>query len=390
MTKNKKNSKNKKQKSNGGSKKQQVGGVESKAMSRGSIWGASVLDPFSNPPVSIPDDRTMFSGNCTSRLYKVIAAEGDTASTNHSFAVLINPYPLHAMCALRQIGTDGKVSDVRADGSQTPSWPVPNYDAMVGEAAMIRCTGIGVKVNYLGTELNRAGRISMGLIPVVFNARTLGGAGKQLSQVSTLMDTGEPNVSDIINFMKARSVGRVNDGTMKYSWRPNGCPSYQSTDSSDFIPAMPDINTSYPSSVYEAPMGGNGIQAGQNVLAIAITGDHTTDAQAASGDYSFDVVWHWEVIPSNPTSIAYPLTSSHYDPLALAAALNSFAKGSATDAPLQDDNYTVRPARVRGSQPTPTAGYLERGMRYLVETGIPMAAQNFLGAPAPTQRMITL
>lgn len=389
MTKNKKNPKNK-QKSKNGQKKSLGGGFESKAMSRGSIWGASVLDPFSNPPVSIPDDRTMFSGNCTSRLYQVIAAEGDTESTNHNFAVLVNPYPLHAMCALRQVGTNGVVSDVRADGSQTPSWPVPNYDAMVGVAAMIRCTGIGVKVNYLGTELNRAGRVSMGLIPIVFNARTLAGAGKQLSQVSTLMDTGTPNVSDIINFMKSRSVGRVSDGTMKYSWKPNGCPSYQTTDSSDFIPAAAEINTSYPGSVYEAPMGGNGFQAGQNVLAIAITGDHTTDSQTDSGEYSFDIIWHWEVIPSNPTSIAYPLTSSHYDPMALAAALNSFGKGSNSDAPLQNDNYTVRPVGARGSMPTPTGGYLERGMRYLVETGIPIAANSYFGASTPTQRMITL
>nr|WRQ65413.1 hypothetical protein [Tolivirales sp.] len=390
MTKNKKNSKNKTQKQKASQRRQLNGGMESRAMSRGSVWGASVLDPFSNPPVSIPDDRTMFSGNCTSRLYQVISAEGDTESTNHNFAVLVNPYPLHAMCALRQVGTAGVVSDVRADGSQTPSWAVPNYDAMVGEAAMIRCTGIGVKVNYLGTELNRAGRVSMGLIPIVFNARTLGGAGKQLSQVSTLMDTGEPNVSNIINFMKARTVGRISDGTMKYSWRPNGCPSYQATDSSDFLPAAADINTSYPGTVYEAPMGGNGFQAGQNVLVIAITGDHTTESQEVSGEYSFDVVWHWEIIPSNPTSIAYPLTSSHYDPLALAAALNSFGKGTNSDTPLQNDNYTVRPAGTKGTTPTPTSGYLERGMRYLIETGIPVAANNYFGAAAPTQRMITL
>lgn len=294
-------------------------------------WSAVLRSPFTTTSCHIPDDQTMDAGVVSSKYFINFSPNtinGSSSSTHNSGLVLL-PHPTFALYTLYETAAgSGILSDLNASGTayNGTSGGVPNLAAISPNGARIRCSGMGVRVTYEGTELNRSGRYFAGLCPIQGAAQTTTTTGTVLSPLSTICQSYNSSLQNMKQCMVNMSSARVADGTFEYNWFPNGVPTFQATSSSGAgynpysTPAgvSPVIN-----SAFNSPYGTAGVQSGQNALVFFVENDTTSVLQSYGNTFSVEMIWHWEVIPVSPYSVAFDLTPSKSNYSALQAALNS-------------------------------------------------------------------
>ncbi len=299
-----------------------------------------MLKPFQNTPTHIPDDQTMESGLVSSRKYiswAPLALSGNT--TVHCGGLIMAPHPQYALASLLETSSESKSFTDVSSNSGTAGW----YDPFAGvnpvgimnvsnilalcpsfTAARVRCVGMGIRVTYEGSELNRAGRYFAGLCPVS-NATSGYGSGIAGSLLSTVCASPAP-IASLKGCMTNLASSRVADGTFEYCWQPNGAPTYQAVNNLGSTSGLPATTVASGSTIaqsaFNSAPGSAGIQAGQNVLVFWVEGDTVSAAQSFGNIYSIEMVYHWEIIPNALLSVAYQLSASRYVPSELAAALN--------------------------------------------------------------------
>jgi len=294
-------------------------------------WLACVADPMNHCGAHIPDDNTMWSGLCRSYERFLLNPTSSSAgnSTVHNGGVLIcpNPFKYRIDIAETSPGTDIFSCTNSASTTLIRSAAVPNLSALTGsQMAQIRPVGCGISVTYKGTELNRAGVVTIGLVQNTHTAFGTVIATNDIDPCTVFFGNASISSSIITSGLINPMEFRTADGSMTYNWKPNGVPTYQSlsTSSTDMAPSVvTNSGTRVEPCLYRAPPGGDGMQANQYSVAILIQGDTTTASQASGNDYLIEVLWHWEVIPQLVNSVAYELSPSPYYPSLLATALNA-------------------------------------------------------------------
>jgi hypothetical protein len=78
-------------------------------------------------------------------------------------------------------------------------------------------------------------------------------------------------------------------------------------------------------SIFATTAGGQGAELGQNALIVIIDGDVTPAATASTNVYTFEVVWHWEVVPDDIQAVAFDLSPSHSHASSLDMAFNAMS-----------------------------------------------------------------
>jgi hypothetical protein len=296
-------------------------------MSRASPWLRSLLDPFTYGAVHIPDERTVSSGLVTSKLnLRASATAISGTSTTHNFAMIIPP---HINAGIFQadetVAANGLLQDVTTLGTaynRRTLWP--NAGAAVPGTAKHRLVSLGVRVIYEGTELNRSARIMAGCMPSVAEGFSINSTGTIISPSSTILNTATPNITNYANGM-INVVETRSDGVLDAHWVPNGIPFYQlaSANPAGLLTNTATGSNLIPNSFFNCAPGSGGVEAGQNVFVVFIEAD-TVSAAAGNGNvYSFEFIAHWEVIPHDPTAVAYQITPSPYVVSELSSALNS-------------------------------------------------------------------
>jgi len=219
----------------------------------------------------------------------------------------------------------------------------PNIAAVLGttsgtiQRTRIRCTGLSLTCTYEGTELNRAGKYIAALVPLSGVGTVYAATGTKVGPVSSALatTTGFPNfqLSDLRQQAVKYVEQRVSDKTFVCRWIPQGAPSYQLA--RPFVSA--DVTTAAgvqpASSVWNTSEGDFGVQEGQSALIFMMDGD-TTGVSGNSGNlYTVNINWNWEVIPDNPESVAYGLSSSPANQGIMDHCLNAFQALTITPTP---------------------------------------------------------
>ncbi len=305
----------------------------------------TIIAPFDAYDARWPDDTTALSGTAVTRTYlrtSFSPLDGGSATT-HAGGILMLPHPTISYCKLVSRATpyDSAANKGLTDigntaGTSTSNWnAAQNLNGLIGGAtsadfARIRCVGMGIRVEYLGTELNRAGRFMAGNLLMAQQPTTFATTGTKYSALSS---TGNGNadqyVTDIRQAMTSCVEARDPDGVLEAHWIPNGVPSYQLcagqvayTDTAFTTGAGGGRAGTDVQTYFTAGEGKFGVQGGQNALCWVFEGDVTTASQVASNDFGIEMIWHWEVIPNEPFSVVYALNPSPYVPEELAAVIN--------------------------------------------------------------------
>jgi len=287
----------------------------------GPAYAMALMRPFSSTGAHIPDDLVTPSCLMTSKYHfrGTFQAISGTSGSIKSGGVLVHPYPV-ATLLQEVVSGDNILTDVNAAGTASyGSIAIPNLSALGN--GLIRCVGIGVTIMYEGTELNRAGRFIAGLIPIAYQASAIASTGTVASQLSTVTNYPQATVTSLRNLMTKSSESRSSgDGAFEAHWEPSGVPHYQALVSSQWATSGSGVTPV--DSVYSIQGGANGAERGENALVVLIEGDNTSSASDATNVYSINIVWHWEVVPSDPTAITTEVTPSTADSTALDAVLN--------------------------------------------------------------------
>jgi len=286
----------------------------------GPAYALALFRPFSSTGAHIPDD--LVTPSCLmSSHYHVRSsqlAEGGT-STSHNWGLYLPPYPTATFLEETSAG-NANLTDLSADGTtyQNPI-TVPNLTAL-GDG-LIRCVGIGVKIAYEGSELNRSGRFVAGVIPVTYQSKSVATTGTKASALTTLTDTVVTNVNTIRGKMTKSTECRVpGDGVFEAHWEPSGVPHYQALAQDSLV--FTASGNSLTDSIWSIQSGASGIERTENGLVVLCIGDTTPTAVIGSNSYAIDVVWHWEVVPADVTAITAEITPSMADSTALDSVLN--------------------------------------------------------------------
>lgn len=314
-------------------------------------WIASAGYPFTMAPAHVPDSNTSLSGLCTStQIYRgsAVTSDGGT-STTHSFGFVLPPFPCYSTFSSNS-GT-GFLSDVDATGvnylnifnnsSAAPITP-SNMSAVLGTTSAqegrtkIRCTAIGVRITYEGTELQRSGKIVSALCPVDGLGTVFAATGTKISLLGAVAGQLTTDIyvppTGIQNNATSWSERRVSNKPFTARWFPAGSPTYQTVASTpEYYSASAGIAPLVGPTIWNASPGGTGNQAGQNALVVGVIGDTTANASSSSNPYTIELKWHWEVIPDQPISVAYSLSPSPSDAGLMDSCLNAFQNMSVSD-----------------------------------------------------------
>lgn len=299
-------------------------------------WKSVLDNPFGDRVCGIPDDRTLLSGKFKSRTQQTyVPTQNAGASSNtHSGGIMIRPYPWVHYGQLFETGSQtyvytdltaggGAVAGTATAANATSFYPT---SATGTGSCLVRMVACGVKVTYLGTELNRSGRFYSGLLPISNPAQT-NTTASALSPLSTLISVNSQAQIDsptLREAMQAVSEERVSDGETLVLWKPSGVPPYQR-----FAPipallpsALTGGGTLY-ESIYACNPGGGGNAYGDMVLVILIENDYVSSPAQTGNQYTVTVDAVWEVVPQQQFGVIYPLTPSPFNPSQLATALNT-------------------------------------------------------------------
>jgi len=332
---------------------------------RGATAAAPFLQPFNYQAQKWPDERTSQSAVVTSRQHWVgNAFNGNGATTtNHNFAILISTNPEIGWFICNSNDGSSTLSDLNATGtSYFGRLSVPNLGSIKASPGLIRCTGLGVRVTYEGTELQRSGKIFAGIAKQVYTPKVVSTTGTLLSPLSaiTTFRSTATAVSDLQNVLTNLSVARVTDGTFECAWRPSKIPQYMTINNSD---GGAQLNTSAgvsPSdgaeTILNRPAGDQGVEAGQSWLVIGVEGDTTATASATGNPFSLDFIWHWEYIPSDVVTSIVTIGPSPFLPMELAAIMNNLELGPTARV---SDTLAVDDSRVYSRVPPERGDYGE-------------------------------
>jgi hypothetical protein len=298
-----------------------------KKMQKMSKYLLSMRNPFAGIYAHIPDDNTSLSGLCTS-VYNVRggyqAADGVNA-VNHSFGVIMSPYPGCAYTLFQQLNAGSAVmTDNGSTGTSSSYYSVQNATSLFGGGTLssrVRCVSMGIRVVYEGTELNRSGAIFAGLGSNVDPPLVKTTTGTQMSVLSTFTGQTNPTLGTIRDSLTQVTQARIGDGAFEAHWKPAGVPSYQTYGTLNES-ASGTAGLSYTRSLFFAPQGGAGCEATQNLLVVVVDNDTTSAAAQYSNNYSFEMIWNWEILPDDPAAVAYTLSASPMDMQALQTAIN--------------------------------------------------------------------
>lgn len=322
-------------------------------------WSRVVKDPFAAKTVGIPDDRTHASGKVVSRAYGTfnLPSLAGTSYVHHG-GISVYPDPnLSATIWNEQTAGTASFTDLNSLGSSVAgSISAPNVATFLPSNGRCRCVGIGIRIVYEGTEFNRSSKIYGGLAPILGQAQTAAGASAPyaLSPGSTLFGGTTWTNAVVKQVMQQTSSGRTSDSVFEAHWIPSGVPNYQSLNPSRIVTGSgPGLSVT--PSYFNAPSGGNGFESGQNALVVMIEGDSTAGASAYGNTYTYDIIWHWEVIPQQPYGVPYELTPSPSDPIALARDLNSFNLSLSRGLTISSDAITTAPRNSPGMTSSWTA-----------------------------------
>jgi hypothetical protein len=291
---------------------------KSVAMSE-SCWYESLGNPWVDCASYVPDDNTLESAKVQSRstLAYRLKAVTTNAVASRSGMVLMLPYANDAAgyYSVATFAEDSAGDGTIVPGTTNQQFVYPaNISAMragsqAGSRAYHRCVSMGVRVTYEGTELQRAGTIRAGLIPMV------AGSSAGSTWKAVFADLSNATVGGFGNNLIRPAWTRVTDKTFEYDWAPSGVPHYMQLPISGETAGQPGA------------AGTLGPELGQNAIVILFEGDQSGNA-ATGNTYRMDFVWNWELVPPNPASILAPLTDSFFLPNELAHVLNTRLKVS--------------------------------------------------------------
>jgi hypothetical protein len=286
------------------------------------------MRPFNSTAVHIPDADVQPSGLVSSHYTTTSVFSANTGtSVTHSGGWAIYPFPSAAINAIVEVTSGGGIlTDLNTAGTAAVlSASVPNRSAFYASSARIRCVGIGARLIYEGTELNRSGKIFGGCLPISNAANSVLSTGTVLSALSPLV--GGPTVS-LTNLRSSLAdlyeVRNPSDKVVEFIWKPSTPPHYQLVSNGYVFTTV--SGNSVPSSVFSTSAGSNGAEAGQNALVIIIEGDTTPAAQNYSNAYSLEVVWHWEVVPDDIAAVSFDLSPSTANSAQLDTTFNLLAR----------------------------------------------------------------
>jgi hypothetical protein len=244
------------------------------------------------------------------------------------------PYPNLSYSQLVETSAgNSTITDINLTGTASiNNLSVPNLASFYYALGMkVRCVGMGARVFYEGTELNRSARIFGGYVPIVGAALTVATTGTALSPLSVCTGgysqvTGQIR-DNITDCYEAKVQG---DKVVEFFWKPSKAPAYQLYSTTDYPTTVTSAGTTVaPPNNWNAPAGGNGNEAGQNALIVIIEGDTTPTAVIGSNVYAIDLVWHWEVVPDDITGVIYDTSVSFSHAPQYDLAVNSAAVLSA-------------------------------------------------------------
>jgi len=189
----------------------------------------------------------------------------------------------------------------------------------------VRLVSLGCRVTYEGTDQQRAGKITAGLVANTDAVATVATTGTLSSAASGYFTTPVVAMTDVRNAMVEAVEARISDGIFDVHWEPNGVPSYQNFSTVKVTSNAPSAGTSYVAggSRFQQEKGGSGPEIGQNALVIMIENDTTISSLNIGNTYGFEMVWNWEVVPDAPPSIIYSLTPSYCQLSWLQDAINT-------------------------------------------------------------------
>lgn len=311
-------------------------------------YGQHVVNPFSMGACHIPDSITQPSGlvQSISNTRTTFTALAGT-STSHAGGFVFYPYPFYTAVSETSAGNTILSDMSNVAGTTTNAVKVPNYAAIAPIMAHIRLVSLGVRVTYEGTELNRAGRYVAALLPIQSMDAVVATTGTQLSCFGPLNGATTMTTTQILNSAEKYAEFRMVDGPFEAHWLPRGNLQYKNfsgtnpltvtssgtlNDYSGNVDGQPGVTVSTPGAV-GGPNAWNsvnteyGCEVGQYALAVVFDGDTTSTATATSNTFAFEIVWNWEVIPRDPTQVAYTLTPSRSDIIDLSNSLN-FIEGA--------------------------------------------------------------
>jgi hypothetical protein len=290
-------------------------------------------NPFDICGAKWPDALTSQSCTMTSRdRFILIPAIAVGTSITHNSGLIIYPNPDLGSFIISQLTVAPTLTDLNAAGTAfIQERQPPNRNTLAGSNGLIRCTGLGLRVTYEGTELQRAGKYGAGIIKCDQTPNVIAGTGTLLDPMSTFTQ-GFANFvtpSDLLENATNVSNARVEDGVFEAHWRPSKIPQYMALNSeSASLSAVAGVN---PPPNVSTPLnqiiGLSGQEAGQSALLFVIEGDTTPVASATGNPYSIDIIWHWEYIPNNPYTTIVDIGPSPYDPLLLARIINNLELG---------------------------------------------------------------
>lgn len=295
-------------------------------------WKQILENPTLDRSVGIPDDRTLLSGKLKAKtVFSFIPAAATGAGSNtHSSVLLLRPHPAwHLVRALETGTSTGNYTDLSGDGAIIPSYAsLPNMASLypTGGSAMVRMVAAQVRVQYQGTELNRAGRYYAGLASVNRPAKNNANAPNALSPLSAVFPSStsaQVGGDTIKQSLQCLTTERVSDQDFVINWKPAGVPAYNRVSNVDFLPWQYTTAGALYESSFACNAGGSGTAYGDSVLVLMIENDYVPTAATAGNLYNITVDSHWEVVPDQQYGVVYPLTPSPYDPAALQRALNS-------------------------------------------------------------------
>jgi len=189
--------------------------------------------------------------------------------------------------------------------------------------------GISVEVSYNGTELQRAGKFIAATVPITGIGSVVATTGTYVSPSSAALGTTANNIVFSTTQLRQQAnkytEQRVSDKGFSARWIPNQTPSYQLFQNTTNATATPTTGVDPPSSMWNQPAGGPGVQTGQTGLYVLVEGDATGFAATNGNIYTFDVTWLWEIIPDDYDSVAYECTRSAASSLVLDKCINTFA-----------------------------------------------------------------
>lgn len=310
-------------------------------------WLAATQDPFVSSPCRIPDDEVTPSGTLKSDQFTethAISLTGSSTVFNDLYIFWPHINTGYSHYRSTYAGSDTFLGAADSFDSRNRY----HLDASAGHVHyLVRPTALAVEFTYEGTEFERSGIMHVGLIPVSSAPVTYGnnagyGRYNEFSALGILStdydgahDCSSVVMSDVKSAMRHRTTTRVGDGPMRAVWHPATLPSYQrgyaNGSPMHYDPhgtAGADTTGTTNENLYSSAPGSFGPQIGQYALVVIFEGLQIPAAFTRGPAFDLHIVAHWEIIPDEPSQVAYPLQPSTADVLALQASINCFGGAS--------------------------------------------------------------